>query len=135
MPEVDVGGFVLGYFHDWRVLTAGSRAERVALQQADDRPADRLFKMIVLDPHRVDQAWALVLALVERAPDDEALAFVAAGPLEDIVRRHGDEFADRIVDRARQDSKFRSALKGVWGWDEVSATLRSRVFAVLGSPS
>lgn len=67
----------------------------------------------------IDDAWRLLLVLVERAPDDEVLGFVGAGPLEDPFRRHGEEFAERIIDAARTRERFRQALEEMWGWEEL----------------
>jgi hypothetical protein len=72
------------------------------------------------------------LALVELAPDDAALAYVAAGPLEDLVREHLERFADRLVEQARRDPRFRDALKGVWGWENVDPGIRRRLFDAMG---
>jgi hypothetical protein len=58
-------------------------------------------------------AWGLVVDLVRRAPD-EVLGNVAAGPLEDLVRRHGAALVDWIEGEGRRDERFRWALGGVW---------------------
>lgn len=39
---------------------------------------------------------------------------VAAGPLEDLVRKHGNALVHEIEDVATQDERFRLALRGVW---------------------
>ena len=56
----------------------------------------------------------MVLALVATAPDEDALAYVGAGPLEDLVKAHGDELVDELESEARQDPRFDAALRGVW---------------------
>lgn len=134
MTQSTTDDFARRYFDEWRVLRSGTRLERLATRDADDRPSDALFEMLHT-ANEPERAWPIVLALVAEAPDDEALAFVAGGPLEDLIQKHGDAFADRIVERARSDPRFRSALGGVWGWENVSESLRSRLFEVLGAPS
>jgi uncharacterized protein DUF6869 len=61
----------------------------------------------------IDDVWMLILALVARA-DAEALGSVAAGPLEDFLARHGDGVIALVEKQARDDPKFRVALRGVW---------------------
>jgi hypothetical protein len=62
---------------------------------------------------RPDEAWALLLRLVERVPD-ELLSWVGAGPLETLLARHGAEFGARAVAKAWQDQRFRDCLSAVW---------------------
>src|SRR5687768_4829733 len=67
-----------------------------------------------------EELWLLCLDLIASIPehDDALLAYVAAGPLEDLLRSAGQHFADRVEERARQDARFRRALTGVWGRSE-----------------
>jgi hypothetical protein len=126
MTPAELEALVEGYFRDWTVLRSGSRAERLALERDANRPWDTLAQLLT-GPSEVDQAWPLILALIEQAPSDEALAYVAAGPLEDLIHAHGAEFGDRIVDQARRDPRLRQALGGVWGWERVPEPLRGRL--------
>ena len=43
-----------------------------------------------------EAGWALTLELVVAAPDDRILADVAAGPLEDLLKREPERFIDRV---------------------------------------
>ncbi len=122
--------FATRYFRDLTALSSGTRPERLALEQAVDRPAFRLDELLE-SPADAENAWQMILELIDRAPDDPALSFVAAGPLEDLIRRHGAQFGERLAERANQDERFRDALRDVWGWDEVPephrATLRGLI--------
>ena len=71
-----------------------------------------------------EAGWRLTLELVVAAPDDQILANVAAGPLEDLLTREPDRFVDRVELEARRDPRFRRCLTGVWG---LSASLRDRL--------
>jgi hypothetical protein len=126
MTPEELDDFAARYFHDWAVLRSGSRDERVALEQERERPSDILIGLMD-DPTTLDEAWAIVVDLVDQAPDDEALAFVAAGPLEELIRRHSQQCGDQILDQARRDRRFRQALGGVWGWEDVAEPLRRRL--------
>jgi hypothetical protein len=55
-------------------------------------------------------AWELILDMIDRAPSDNSLGFVAASPLEDLLSKDGATFIARVEHRARQDEKFRRAL-------------------------
>jgi hypothetical protein len=63
----------------------------------------------------LERAWALTLSLIDKAPDAEFLAYVAAGPLEDLLNNFGSGIIDRVELHARRNPKFRLALSGVWG--------------------
>lgn len=60
-----------------------------------------------------DHAWRLTLQLIASAPTEEALAYVAAGPLEDILYARGERYIAEVERRAVQDPKFRRALRSV----------------------
>jgi len=54
-------------------------------------------------------------ALASGVYDDPSfLAFVAAGPLEDLLRKPDKHTATRLADEARKFSRFRWMLSGVW---------------------
>lgn len=58
-------------------------------------------------------AWEVVLELLRRAPDEE-LDYYAAGPLEDLVQRRGEELVSEIEELAARDERFRWALGCTW---------------------
>jgi hypothetical protein len=60
-----------------------------------------------------DEWWDLVLEMVRLAPDD-CLPHVAAGPLETLLSRYGDEVIDRVEAEARTDPRFARTLRGVY---------------------
>jgi hypothetical protein len=71
-----------------------------------------------------EAGWILTLELIAVAPDDKVLANVAAGPLEDLLKREPDRFIERVELQARRDPKFRRCLTGVWG---LPTSFRERV--------
>jgi hypothetical protein len=84
-------------------------------------------ELLSRDPERL---WRIALRLIQQAPDDAALAYVAAGPLEDLLAFHGPTFIQRVEDLARRDSRFLLALAGVWGQVRLSPEIRARVEAI-----
>jgi len=85
--------------------------------------------------HEPETAWPIILQLVSKALDDHVLAFLAAGPLENLIHSHGPEFIDRAVLEAKNDKRFRKCLRGVWGIDRMPARVREKFEnAVKGEP-
>ena len=59
-------------------------------------------------------AWQAVLAAVADARAKPYLGTLAAGPLEDLLSYHGNEFIERIEAEARGSPEFAWVLGGVW---------------------
>jgi hypothetical protein len=55
----------------------------------------------------------LMVTLAKRAPDEEALAYLGAGPVESYLGRRGADI-DGIDRAARRDASFRLALRCAW---------------------
>jgi hypothetical protein len=65
---------------------------------------------------RWDDIWEILLIILRRDPglDAETLAYIGAGPLEDLVCDVGAEYIERIEHEANQNRQFAKALTGVW---------------------
>jgi len=74
-----------------------------------------------------EEAWPVVLELIRRAPSNRVLASIAAGPLEDLIRKHTNLIIDKVDDAARRDPKFRLCLTGVWYGKDLSPDVRARI--------
>jgi len=59
-------------------------------------------------------AWSIIVKLIAGAENDRVLAFVAAGPLEELLVAHGLHVMSHVEKLAKSDDKFRRALTGVW---------------------
>jgi len=55
-------------------------------QETDFWAIDEVDTLVLRDPER---GWEITRTLVNRALTEEALAYVAAGPLEDLLNHHG----------------------------------------------
>lgn len=63
-----------------------------------------------------EDAWRLLKELVRSAPDDDALAYLGAGPVEDFVSQEvGTRFEERISEQLASDRRFRVAFSSAWG--------------------
>ena len=124
-----------GTAHDELVDAYLHYAEAVSLHgYRGDLPAawDQMRNLLANDP---EGAWQVIQALVRRCIRDEVLAYIAAGPLEDLLCAHPLVFIDRVESLARTDLHFRRALSGVWGWERMPPEVLARIDAILaGEP-
>ena len=85
--------------------------------------------------HQPEAAWPVILRLIARAENDETLAYIAAGPLENLLADHGPTFIERVEAQAMHDSRFRRALTGVWGRSGMDQDVIRRIDALIeGQP-
>ena len=80
-------------------------------QEADGWAWSEVDDLVRHDP---DRGWRITCLLVNKANSDEAVGFVAAGPLEDLLRKHGPAVIDRIEQASQQNVRLQTALSGVW---------------------
>jgi hypothetical protein len=78
-------------------------------------------------------ALDLAFEAVRRSEDDATLAYIAAGPLEDLIVDHGERFIDRIEMEAAREPRFRRALRGVWGRDRMLPNVAERLERVIAN--
>jgi hypothetical protein len=67
----------------------------------------RMFSLLNALP---EFAWPLIIEMIDRAPSERSLNFIAASPLEDILSSDGPSFISRVEQRALENTKFRRAL-------------------------
>jgi Family of unknown function (DUF6869) len=118
--------------HEPLIIAYIDHSEAVSLrrEERDLPPAlDQLEDLIRDDP---ETAWSIIQELVRRATRDEVLAYIAAGPLENLLCNHPRAFIDRVEDLAAQDAHFRRALSGVWGWESMPDDVLARLDALFG---
>jgi hypothetical protein len=60
------------------------------------------------------KAWNCILNIVNMCDNDIVIANLSAGPLEDLISRHGADFIDLIEKEAKINERFRLTLGGVW---------------------
>ena len=58
-----------------------------------------------------DAQWRFIEAVFD-AGDDEAMGHLAAGPVEHLLSKHGDEYISRFEQRANADPRFANMLAG-----------------------
>ena len=80
-----------------------------------------------------EKAWPLILNILEGDQSNEVLQSLSAGPIEDLLVSHGDDFIDRIEAEAGKNKAFKKCLGGVWKSD-MDDPIWKRVEAVRGKP-
>lgn len=81
-------------------------------KQEQDRWAwSEVDDLVRRDP---DRGWEITCLLVNKANSDEALGFVAAGALEDLLKKHGPAVIDRVEQESQKNIRLQTALSGVW---------------------
>lgn len=61
-----------------------------------------------------ETCWNAILEILHREPSEKVKDILAAGPLEDLIDTHGEEYIELIEEEAKINSKFRELLRGVW---------------------
>lgn len=64
---------------------------------------------------------------------EDAIAAIAAGPLEDVIKQHGAKVIEAVERYAAADERFRRALSGVWLFD-VDRDLFDRIDRAAAQP-
>lgn len=87
---------------------------------------DAFEKMEDLVQDDPESAWLVIQEINSHEISEEVMACLAAGPLEDLLAKHGRLFIERIEIKAKTDKKFSHLLGGVWQssmeldiWDRV----------------
>jgi hypothetical protein len=117
--HADLAGEYLAY--------ANSVVDR-ALDNSRQWAFDEMNRLVRQDP---EAAWPVIVEIVRRSVNDRILAFVAAGPLEDLIRLHASTFIDRIEAVAKGDEQFRKAVSGAWV-DDMPPDIEQRLTCVIG---
>lgn len=100
-----------------RQARADADAHFWAWQDIDESVHDGVLPIEVVD------------ALLHVLPDDDGyLGYVAAGPIEDMLRMHPEQYTDTVAQRCREDAVWARAVGGVWldrrTWEALPESLR-----------
>lgn len=109
---------ISAYFEHWRT-------KRSDLSWAWDEVTDRALGA-------PEEGWPFVLELIHAAPDEAALSYVAAGPLEDFLCKHGELFLGRLAIAAQNDPRVKKAFQGVWGKNRMKEEVWSEIQRLCG---
>jgi hypothetical protein len=76
-----------------------------------------------------EELWRLILKIHERDQSITIQQVLSAGPIEDLLSKFGEQYIERVEDKARKDPTFAKLLGGVWQ-SSMSDEIWSRLQAV-----
>lgn len=89
---------------------------------------ESISNITIQDPELL---WRFIKKILLCDVNEYILANLAAGPLEDLMVYHGDDFIERVEKLANTDKIFRRTLGGVWKssipehiWNRIRAVFR-----------
>ena len=116
---------------DMEAIAEGWLQENAAANRAEAQPFyDALDRLVRNEP---EMAWNIIQMMVQNAGSDKILANIAAGPVEDVLAKHGHLLIGRIEAAARKEPVFKKMLGGVWR-NAMSEDVWSRLQKVAGPP-
>lgn len=72
---------------------------------------DEVINMVT---ERPQDLWQIILKILELDSADEIASAVGAGPLEDLMVHHGEDFIGKVEEHASKSDAFKTAMKSVW---------------------
>ena len=110
---------------NWIAYWHGNSAKRIELSEATD-----LYDFTYVEPEKL---WLLILEIHSRERSIAIQQILSAGPVEDLLAKHGESFIERVEAEARRDPQFAKLLGGVWKstmsdsvWDRLQAVCDRR---------
>lgn len=76
--------------------------------------ASRAWELDDIVSKNPEAGLKILIRLINSTEDNEFLAFIAAGPLENMIRNNFQQIIEKLEDEAKKSSKFRKCLTGVW---------------------
>lgn len=116
----DLGALADAWVRYWR------EPEGSEVRESLSWATEREWELVREDP---DAAWFLVLEVLRRDKSIEVAEVLSAGPLEDLLAKHGPYVIGRVEQQAKSSPEFASLLGGVWK-NAMSDDIWSRVRAV-----
>ncbi|MCI5137732.1 MAG: hypothetical protein D3922_04790 [Candidatus Electrothrix sp. AR1] len=83
-------------------------------QKSRTTPRQAILYIDTLVNNDPKKALELLATIIDCCKDNKELAYVAAGPLENLFVYHGYAIIDKIMEKADCSEKFQLALSGVW---------------------
>jgi len=84
------------------------------VQESRKTPRQAIVYVDTLVNNEPEKALELLATIIENCKNNEELAYVAAGPLENLFVYHGYAIIDKIKKKADCSEQFQLALSGVW---------------------
>lgn len=72
---------------------------------------ERVWELCCDEP---EEAWEFILAALRADSSNKVKEILSAGPLEDLLSKHGQRVIQHVESEARRNPHFASLLGGVW---------------------
>jgi hypothetical protein len=116
-------------------------SKRGTLQHEEDFWALEMIGCLVWE--QPELAWSIILDILAADSSPRILGYLAAGPLEDLLTKHGERFVDKVEKEARRNPMFRELLVEVGKngmpkniWHRIQSVLdRRRLNGALNAPN
>ena len=120
---------------DYHALAAAYLKSPVADKNAPAIPHRDAFDCVFsMTSESAEDALTFIFVALEHAVTAKQEAYLAAGALEHLLKRHGVLVIDRVLAAARRDPQFRRCLAGVWGYSGMDKSVRARIDEILAPP-
>ena len=86
-------------------------------EDSDKYLYDDFFDIDDLCDESPNDAWVIMLKILEITDDPKVLQVLSAGLLEDLLSIHPEKIIDYVESEAEKNPKFKDLLKGVWKSD------------------
>jgi len=90
-------------------------------------------EVLELQQRDPEQAWTLTLGMLKESQDPLYTAYVAAGPLEDLLVSHGHRFIAEAETLALNEPWFSKALQAIYGQSRMSSSIYAKLQEILGA--
>ena len=120
--------------HRWNALTADdwdsfARAWLAELRGDSNGDSSMGQRVVMMNfTATAEHQWSFLNAAIHNARTDDELGHIAAGPIEHLLGKHGDDYIDRVEQMSASNPQFRQMMLGVWRymmnddvWDRVQA--------------
>jgi len=108
-----MGDLAESYLREYRRSRASAGTGRKLDPEDPDAPAfDRVLDLVLTDD--VVALWEVNIELIKRCQSIAELSYVAAGPVEDMLNRLGDDEVGAVLKRASEDPRWRYAIAGTY---------------------
>jgi hypothetical protein len=120
---------------DYHALAAAYLKSPAADKDARTIPHRDAFDCVFsMTSDSAEDALAFVFVALEHAVTAKQEAYLAAGALEQLLKRHGALVIDRVLGAAKRDPKLRRCLAGVWGHSGMDKSVRAQIDEILAPP-
>lgn len=119
---------IQAFFHLWE---SPHPHKHLHEHDPDQKLVDGLDLMISQAP---EEAWPIILELVDQAPDGHGLEMVAVSLIESLLVDHGVRFIERVEEQIRRSPRFRQAMLSCWYMSLPDWEIQERLRRLLHPP-